>query len=99
MSLISTVVYTIMIYQCLYTIFYTVIISKCLCPILYKLMPLSPAWQPVHHDRQIVPAVQSDNVVPCDLKFSLPPDINAHVFTKFVSVYFKVSIPLLVAGL
>lgn len=45
-------------------------------------------WQPPHSERHLVTVVGS--VVPHALELDLPRDVNAHAFSKYVNIYFKV---------
>ena len=47
-------------------------------------------WTPSHSDRHIISVV--GDVIPMDLRYKLPNDINSYAFSKYTSVYFKVRI-------
>lgn len=44
-------------------------------------------WTPSHSDRHIISVV--GDVIPMDLRYKLPNDINSYAFNKYTSVYFK----------
>ena len=45
-------------------------------------------WSPSHNDRHIISVV--GDVIPMDMRYKLPNDINSYAFNKYTSVYFKV---------
>ena len=45
-------------------------------------------WNPSHNDRHIISVV--GDVIPMDMRYKLPNDINSYAFNKYTSVYFKV---------
>ena len=47
-------------------------------------------WNPSHNDRHIISVV--GDVIPMDMRYKLPNDINSYAFSKYTSVYFKVSL-------
>ncbi|XP_070579495.1 unconventional myosin-XV-like isoform X12 [Ptychodera flava] len=44
-------------------------------------------WTPVHSERNVVKVV--GKVARQDYQYALPPDINAHPFSKYANIYFK----------
>lgn len=52
-------------------------------------MFLSPDWRPVHTERNISNVVGP--VEPLHFRYHLPEDIDSHLFSKYTSIYFKVS--------
>ncbi|XP_060553902.1 unconventional myosin-XV-like isoform X5 [Ruditapes philippinarum] len=44
-------------------------------------------WKAPHSDRQIISVI--GDVIPMDMNYRLPGDINSHAFSKYTGVYFK----------
>ena len=47
-------------------------------------------WELFHSGPSVISAL--GDVVPMDMGYKLPVDINSHAFSKYTSVYFKVTV-------